>query len=217
MLDSGTYKSLSVIIASGAKAREIGVPGENKFKGKGISYCGVCDAPFFKDKDVVVVGGGDTAVEEALYISKFAKNIKLVHRRDRLRATKILQERAFENDKIEFVWDSVVTEILGDNTVTGVKVKNIKINSENEIKCNGVFIFIGLVPNTHFAENLVDMDERKYIIVDPSMKTSKDGIFACGDCIKKDLRQIVTATGDGANAGYSAQLYVERLKGTAYE
>ncbi len=217
VLDSGTYKSLSVIIATGAKASKLGVPREKELTGKGVSYCGVCDAPFFKEKDVVVVGGGDTAVEEALYISKFAKNIKLVHRRDRLRATKILQERAFANDKIDFVWDSVVTEILGDGKVTGVKVKNLKTAKEDEIQCDGIFIYIGLVPNTNFVERLVDMDDRKYIIADSSMKTSKPGIFACGDCIKKDLRQIVTATGDGANAGYSAQLYVEKLKGTAYE
>lgn len=215
--DIKNYKALAIIIASGAKPKELDIPGENKLKARGVSYCAVCDAPFFKGKQVVVVGGGDTAVEEALYLTKFAQKVKLVHRRDRLRATKILQERAFASEKIEIVWNSVITEIIGDSKVESVKVKNILTEKERIIECDGIFIFIGLVPNTDFVKDILKLDDNGYIIVDNQMRTSVQGIFAAGDCIQKSLRQVITAAGDGATAAHSARLYVEKLKGMAYE
>jgi len=211
------YYSLSVIIASGAQFRMLGVEGEKRLLGKGVSYCAVCDGAFFKDKDIVVVGGGDTAAEEALFLTRFAKKITLIHRRDRLRATRILQERIFANKKISIIWNSVVNEILGGSKVQGVRVTDVKTKKETDISCNGVFIFVGLVPNTNFVKDTIKLDENGYVIAEGSMKTSRDGIFACGDCRQTILRQVVTACGDGAFAAFSAQQYVENLKGTAYK
>ena len=211
------YYSLSVIIASGAQFKVLGVEGEKRLLGKGVSYCAVCDGAFFKDKDIIVVGGGDTAAEEALFLTRFAKKITLIHRRDRLRATRILQERIFANKKISIIWNSVVNEILGDSKVQGVRVTDVKTKKETDISCNGVFIFVGLVPNTNFVKDTIKLDENGYVIAEGSMKTSRDGIFACGDCRQTILRQVVTACGDGAFAAFSAQQYVENLKGTAYK
>jgi thioredoxin reductase (NADPH) len=164
-----------------------------------------------------VVGGGDTAVQEALYLTKFASKVTLIHRRDRLRATGILQERAFTNEKIAFAWNSVVDEIIGENGVTGLKIHNVKSSEDvREISVDGVFLFIGLIPNTKLVEGLVKCDEDGYIIADNEMKTSAKGIFACGDCIRKSLRQVITACGDGATAADSAGLYVDEIKGQAY-
>ncbi|MDI6735058.1 MAG: thioredoxin-disulfide reductase [bacterium] len=207
------YEALSIIIATGARAKELGVPGETKFRGKGVSYCAVCDGALFKDKEIVVVGGGDTAVEEALFLTKFAKKVTLIHRRDSLRATKILQERTLANEKMEFVWNSRVTEILGEGMVSGVKVVDVKTLQTSEIPYKGVFIFVGLVPNTDFLKGVVELDESGYIITDEEMRSSQQGIFACGDCRNKLLRQVITACGDGATAAFSAQKYVEELKG----
>jgi len=211
------YYSLSVIIASGAQFKVLGVEGEKRLLGKGVSYCAVCDGAFFKDKDIVVVGGGDTAAEEALFLTRFAKKITLIHRRDRLRATKILQERIFSNKKIDIVWDSVVDEILGETKVQGVSLTDLKAKKETEISCDGVFIFVGLVPNTNFVKGIIELDENGYVNADSNMKTSREGIFACGDCRQTILRQVVTACGDGAFAAFSVQQYVENLKGTAYK
>jgi thioredoxin reductase (NADPH) len=211
------YYSFSVIIASGVQFRALGVKGEKKLLGRGVSYCAVCDGAFFKDKDVVVIGGGDTAAEEALFLTRFAKKITLVHRRDRLRATRILQERIFSNKKIGIIWDSVVNEILGDNKVQGVRVTDIKTKKDMDISCDGVFIFVGLVPNTNFVKDIIKLDENGYVIADSSMKTSREGIFACGDCRQTILRQVVTACGDGAFAAFSAQQYVDELKGISYK
>jgi thioredoxin reductase (NADPH) len=211
-IDGKTIEALSLIIATGARPRELGVPGEEKFRGRGVSYCATCDGAFFKDKDIVVVGGGDTAIEETLFLTKFAKSIKLIHRRDRLRATKILQERAIDNKKIEFVWNTIVKEILGKDTVEGVKT-----NKETIIPCSGVFIFAGYIPNTDSIRGIVDLDKDGYIITDENMQTSGKGIFACGDCRKKIFRQIITACGDGATAAFSCQQYVENLKEVAYD
>jgi thioredoxin reductase (NADPH) len=211
------YNSLSVIIATGAAPRKLNVPGEDKLKGKGVSYCAVCDGALFKDKSIVVVGGGDTAVEEALFLTKFGRKVTLIHRRDRLRATKILQERALSNKKIEFVWNSAAGEISGEQRVEAVRVRNNKTQEEKNLSCDGVFISIGYIPNTDFLKGAVKLDEKGYVIVDDSMRTSKEGIFACGDCREKLLRQVVTACGDGATAAFSAQQYVEELKGTAYK
>jgi len=166
---------------------------------------------------VVVIGGGDTAIDEALFLTRFAKKVTLVHRRDRLRATKILQERVLANKKIEFAWESNVIEILGKDKVGGVKIKNIKTKKDTDLSCDGVFVFVGYEPNTVLAKGLLKLDKKSYILADEDMNTSKKGIFSCGDCRKKLLRQVVTACGDGATAAFNAQHYVEKLKGTAYE
>lgn len=207
------YASSSVIIASGARPKMLNVPGEDSFRGKGVSYCGTCDGALFKDKEVVVVGGGDTALEEAIFLTKFVKKAAVIHRRDALRGTKILQERAFANKKIEFVWDSVVTEIEGAGKVTGVKIKNVKTGALKDFPCDGAFVFVGYTPNTGFLKDIVSLDEAGYITADDNCLTSRPGIFACGDCRKKLLRQVVTAAGDGATAAFACQRYLEARKG----
>ena len=211
------YHALAVIVATGAKWRSLGVPGEEDFIGRGVSYCATCDGPFYKNRDVAVVGGGDTAVQEAMFLTKFANKVTVVHRRDRLRAANILQKRAFANEKIDFAWDSEVDAIEGQDYVTGVQVRNINCYDEvKRIPVDGVFVFVGLDPITNFVRGVVNVDKNGYIIADNAMKTSEEGIFACGDCIVKSLRQIVTACGDGATAAHEAELYVDELKGQAY-
>ncbi|UCE35489.1 MAG: FAD-dependent oxidoreductase, partial [Deltaproteobacteria bacterium] len=214
--DPVPYQCLSIIVAAGHEQRKLGVPGEMEFTGKGVSYCATCDGAFFRDRAVAVVGGGDVAVEEALFLTRFASKVYIVHRRDRLRATKILQERAAGNDKIAFVFDSVLDEVSGQTTVNGVKVRNVKTGQTEVLAVDGVFVFIGWNPNLSFLGSVVDRSEDGYIVVDKEMTTSREGIFACGDCCKKKLRQIVAACGDGATAAFSAQHYVEMIKGEAY-
>lgn len=210
-------KTLSLIIAAGARWNTLGIPGEKELTGRGVSYCATCDGPLFKGKDVVVIGGGDTALEDALFLARFAKKVTVVHRRDRLRATKILQERAFANKIIEFSYNSIVLEVLGKSKVEGVKIKDVNTGKEKTIKCDGVFIFVGITPNSGLVKGLLKTNEKGYIISDDDMKTSTEGIFACGDVRKKLLRQVVTAAGEGATAAFSAQTYVERLKGIEYK
>jgi thioredoxin reductase (NADPH) len=211
------YEALAVIIATGAYWRKLGAPGEDVFVGKGVSYCATCDGPLFKNRDVVVVGGGDAAVQEAIFLTNFARKVTIVHRRDRLRATKSLQKRAFANSKIEFAWNSVVDGISGGDFVEKVKIRDVKSTDvTTEIPAAGVFIFTGLIPKTDMVRGIADLDNGGYIIVDENMKTSAKGIFAGGDCIRKSLRQVITACGDGATAAFSAQLYVEELKGESY-
>jgi len=215
--NGSTYYALSVIIAAGASWKKLGIPGEETFLGKGVSFCATCDAPFYKNRDVVVIGGGDVAVQEAIYLAKFAGKVTIVHRRDRLRATGILKKMALANNKIDFAWNSVPEAILGDDSVTGVKIRNVKTPDDYRvIQADGVFVFIGLKPNTEVVRGIVELDNNGYILADSNMMTSERSIFSCGDCIKKLLRQIVTACGDGATAAFSAQLYVEALKGEAY-
>jgi len=214
--ESGEVEALSVIIASGARARNLGVPGEEDLRGKGVSYCATCDGAFFKEKEITVVGGGDTAIEEAVYLTRFASKVNIIHRRDRLRAARILQERAMSNDKINFIWDSVVEEIRGEGKVQGVLLKNVKTGVNTELPCDGVFIFTGWKPNTEFLKGVLDLGDAGYINVDKSMRTDEKAIFACGDCCDKPLYQVVTACGDGAIAADAARKYVEELKGTAY-
>jgi len=216
-INNKEYKTLAIILASGAEASKLGVPGEEELRGRGISYCATCDAPFFKDQKIVVVGGGDMAIEEALYLTKFVREVTIIHRRDRLRATKILQERVFVNKKINFVWDSVVTKILGNEKVEGVLVQNKKTGEEREISCQGVFVFVGNIPNSKFLNELIKLDKKGYILTDDNMMTSQEGIYACGDVRKKLLRQVVTACGEGATAAFAAQKYIEELKGTSYK
>jgi len=212
-----TYEALAVIIATGAYWRKLGVKGEDTLVGKGVSYCATCDGPLFKNRDVVVVGGGDAAVQEAIFLTNFAEKVTIVHRRDRLRATKSLQKRAFANSKIKFAWNSVVEEISGRDFVEKVKIRDVKSTDVTmEIPAAGVFIFTGLIPKTDMFRGIIDLDSGGYIIVDENMQTSAKSIFAGGDCIRKSLRQVITACGDGATAAFSAQLYVEELKGESY-
>jgi len=210
------YATLAVIIATGANWRKIGVPGEENFAGKGVSYCATCDGPFYRDKEVFVIGGGDTAIQEAIFLTHFAEKVTVIHRRDRLRATKILQEKAFAHDKIQFIWDSVVEEIAGKQYVEGIKIKNLKTGESINLPADGVFVFVGINPNTEAFQGIMKLDKGGYISTDGNMQTSAKGVFACGDCISKLLRQVVTACGDGATAAFSAQLYVEALKGESY-
>lgn len=211
-LSDKTVTAKAVIIATGASPRKLGVPGEERFIGKGVSFCGTCDAPFFKDHVVAAVGGGDTAVQESLYLTKFAKKVYLIHRRDELRATKILQERAFANDKIEFVWDSVVTDIEGGlMNVEKVALKNVKTDETRKLDVDGCFVWVGIHPSTEFIKGAVKVDESGFIITGGNMETSVPGVFAAGDVRNTPLRQIVTAAGDGAIAAFSAEHYIENV------
>jgi thioredoxin reductase (NADPH) len=210
------YRTLSVIAATGAQWNKLGVPGEEKFAGKGVSYCATCDGPFYRNKDVVVVGGGDTAIQEALFLTHFARKVTVIHRRDRLRAAAILQKRAFAEKKIEFVWKAKLAEVAGKEFVTGVKVADVQSKLIKEIEAEGVFIFVGRIPHTDIFRDILKLDAGGYIITDENMRTSAAGIFAAGDCRAKQFRQVVTAAGDGANAIYSAELYVDELKGETY-
>jgi thioredoxin reductase (NADPH) len=214
--DPKPYQCLSIIIAAGHEQRNLDVQGEREFTGKGVSYCATCDGAFFRDLPVAVVGGGDVALEDGIFLTRFAKKVYIIHRRDRLRAAKILQERAFSNSKIEVIFDSVVDEIFGQTTVDGLKIKNLKTGEKKDLEVNGVFVFIGWNSSLSFLDNTIKRSEDGYILVDSEMKTSREGIFACGDCCKKNLKQIVTACGDGATAAFSAQRYVEKIKGEEY-
>jgi thioredoxin reductase (NADPH) len=212
-----SFESIAVIVATGAYWRKLGIPGEDTFAGKGVSYCATCDGPFYRNRDVVVVGGGDAAVQEAIFLTNFARKVSIVHRRDRLRATNVLQKRALANNKIEFIWNAVVEEISGGAAVEKVKIRDVTSSGAmKEIAADGIFVFIGLTPQTDAFRGIIDRDKGGYVIVDRNMQTSAKGVFACGDCIGKRLRQIVTACGDGATAAFSAQLYVEDMKGEAY-
>ena len=203
------YESKTVIIATGAFHRQLNVPGEAEFNSRGVSYCAVCDGAFFRDEDLLVVGGGDSAVEEAIFLTQFAKSVTIVHRRDQLRAQKVLQDRAFANEKISFVWDSVVEAIHGDERkVTGVTFKNIKTGETSQVDFGGIFIYVGLDPVSEFVADLGIRDESGWIVTDDHMKTSVAGIYAIGDVRQKDLRQITTAVGDGAIAGQEAYKYI---------
>lgn len=203
------YESKTVIIATGAFHRQLNVPGEAEFNSRGVSYCAVCDGAFFRDEDLLVVGGGDSAVEEAIFLTQFAKSVTIVHRRDQLRAQKVLQDRAFANEKISFVWDSVVEAIHGDERkVTGVTFKNIKTGETSQADFGGIFIYVGLDPVSEFVADLGIRDESDWIVTDDHMKTSVAGIYAIGDVRQKDLRQITTAVGDGAIAGQEAYKYI---------
>ncbi len=211
-LSDRTITSHTIIIATGASPKKLGIPGEDIFFGKGLSTCATCDAPFFKDKIVAAVGGGDTAVQESIFLTKFAKKVYLIHRRDQLRATKILQERAFANDKIEFIWDSILTGIDGLANVEKITVKNVKTGDTKELSVDGCFIWTGILPNTNFLKDEVKVDDYGFIIVDSNMQSSVPGVFAAGDVRSTGLRQIVTAAGDAASAVFSAEHYIEKIK-----
>jgi len=209
--DGSQYRCKALILTMGSAARKLGISGETEFLGKGVSNCATCDAMFFRDKDVVVIGGGDAAVEEGTFLTRYAAQVRIIHRRDQLRAQKLIQKRAFENPKVEFVFDTIVTEILGDDKVNAVRTKNVKTEEEKVLETNGVFIFIGYIPNTSVAKGLVEMNEREEIIVNQRMETSVPGVFAAGDLLSHTIRQIVTAAGEGATAGFFADKYIDNL------
>ncbi|OFQ05073.1 thioredoxin-disulfide reductase [Streptococcus sp. HMSC062D07] len=206
--DDEEFETRTVIVATGSKHRLLGVPGEEELNSRGVSYCAVCDGAFFRDQDLLVVGGGDSAVEEAIFLTQFAKSVTIVHRRDELRAQRVLQDRAFANDKINFIWDSVVKEIKGENRVESVVIENVKTNQVTEHAFGGVFIYVGLDPVSDFTKDLQIQDESGWIVTDDHMKTSVAGVFAVGDVRQKDLRQVTTAVGDGAIAGQEAYKYI---------
>lgn len=211
IVDGKEYKTKSVIVATGAKHRKLGVKGEEEFSGRGVSYCAVCDGAFFADLELAVIGGGDSAVEEAIFLTRFASKVTIIHRRDVLRAQKIIQKRAYENEKIHFIWNHTVEEIRGDEMVTGLIIKNTLTGELSEFPCNGVFIYIGMDPISDCVKNLGITNESGYILTDEQMRTQIPGICAAGDVREKKLRQVVTATGDGSIAAFSVQQYVEDL------
>jgi len=210
--NAGTYSADAIIIATGAQPRKLGVPGEDKLTGRGVSYCATCDGPLYRDKFVAIVGGGNAMAEEALYLTRFAKSVNIIHRREQLRASAILQEELKENKKINFILSSVLTEIIGSGKVEAMKIKDLNTSQEKLIQCEGIFIYVGFIPDTAFVKDKLKLDERGFIITSEDMSTSCDGIFACGDCRRKTLYQVITACGDGAMAADSAYRYLVSQK-----
>ncbi|MGX5609234.1 thioredoxin-disulfide reductase [Bacillus cereus] len=205
------YKTKTIIIATGTEHKKLGVPGEKELSGRGVSYCAVCDGAFFKERELVVIGGGDSAVEEALYLTRFASKVTVIHRRDQFRAQPILQERLLNNPKVEIIWNHTVDEILGDKVVEKLSIRDVNTGERKEFKANGTFIYIGMLPLTEAFKNLPISNEEGFIITNENLETSIPGIFAAGDCREKMLRQVVTATADGSIAAQSAQHYIESL------
>lgn len=202
----------SVLISTGASPRKLGIPSEIIFSGKGVSYCATCDGPFFRNQDIVVVGGGDTAIEEATFLTKFGKSVKIVHRRGTLRASKILQERAFENEKIEFIWDSAVVNISGDNKVSVITIKNLKTGEERNLRAGGLFVAIGHEPNTSIFRNKIELDDKGYVKVYGNTRTSIEGVFAAGDVHDHRYRQAITAAGFGCMAALEIERWLSERK-----
>jgi thioredoxin reductase (NADPH) len=212
-----TFHARSLIICTGTSARRLGVPGEQRFIGRGVSFCATCDGYFYKDKTVVVVGGGDSALDEGLYLTRFAKEVIIVHRRDKLRANALLQSRARSNEKIRFVYDTVVEEILGENSVTGVRVRNVVTEEENVIPCDGVFVYIGLIPNTQLFKGQLELTSDGYIVTDKRQRTSVPGVYAAGDVQDPWFRQVVVAAGAGAAAAIEAERFLSEQEYEAQE
>lgn len=212
----GEYLAKALIIATGVSPRKLEVPGEAEFTGRGVSYCATCDGFFFRGKTVVVVGGGDAALDEALFLTRFASQLFIIHRRDRLRAERIIQERAIRNEKIEFVWDSIVTEILGDESVTSVHLRNVKTGEKSALATDGVFVYIGTVPNTQLFSGQLELDERGYIIADRQQRTSVRGVFAAGDVQERLMQQVVVAAGTGAKAAMEMERFIAELEDRVY-
>ena len=203
------YKSFSIVIATGANPRSLGVPGEAEFRGKGVSYCATCDAPFFKDQVVIVVGGGNTAAEEAIYLTRFVSKVYLLHRRHQLRAEKILQERILKNKKIDVLWSTVLNKIYGKDKVEGVLVEKLKTNTIESLSCSGVFVYVGVKPNSEFVEDWVKTDKNGFILTNKKLETSTPGIFACGDVRSNLMKQVIVACSEGAEAVFMANKYLE--------
>lgn len=213
--DSGEYTADSIIIATGARSVHLDVPGEQQLTGKGVSYCATCDGWFFKDKKVVVVGGGDSAIEEALFLTRFASSITIIHRRDTLRAGKVLQTRAFNEPKIDFLWETVITEIVGTDKIDYLKLKNLKTGEESEFLTDGLFIFIGHSPNSQMFNGQLEMDDQGYVISNQKMETSIPGVFVAGEITDSHFKQVVTSAGMGAAAAIQATHYLESIAQTA--
>jgi thioredoxin reductase (NADPH) len=209
---SKQYQVKSLIITTGADPKKLGIPGEKEFTGRGVSYCGTCDGWFFKEKDVVVVGGGDSALEEGLFLTRFANSVTIIHRRDELRAGAILENRAKNNPKIRFIWETVVTEIIGDNGVSAVKLHNVKTGEDKNHRTDGIFIFIGHKPNSELFAGQLELDDAGYILVNQSMETSVPGVFAAGEIADPHFRQVITSAGMGAAAAIQATRYLENLE-----
>jgi len=207
---SNLYQAKALIISTGAAHRKLQIPGEMELTGRGVSYCGTCDGWFFKGKDIVVVGGGDSALEEGLFLTRFANSVTIIHRRDELRAGAILKNRAFKNPKIKFIWDTVVTEIIGDNAVNAVKLLNVKTNQEEVHETEGVFIFIGHKPNSNLFKEQLELDKEGYIKINSFMETNIRGVFAAGEVADPNFRQVVTSAGMGAAAAIQATRYLEQ-------
>ncbi len=207
------YRARAVIISTGGSPTKLKVPGEEEFSGRGVSYCAICDGAFFKDEVIAVAGGGDAAVEEGMFLTKFGKKVILIHRRDELRAQKIIQERAFKNPKMEFIWNSVVESINGDDKVRNLTIKNVKTGEKSTLDVGAIFIFIGFVPNSNIVREKLDKDAGGYIITNDRMETSIKGIYACGDVRSQLVRQITNAVGDGTTAAVAAEKYIEELEG----
>ena len=205
------FEVKTVIIATGAQAKKLGIPGENEFIGRGVSYCAVCDGAFYKDKTVAVVGGGNAAVEEGCYLTKFAKKVYIIHRRDQLRADKIVQERAFKNDKVEFIYDTIPLEIKGNDCVEKIVLKNVKTDKTFELETDGVFPYIGFTPNIEYINAQLEQNEAGFIVTNDRMETSVAGVYAIGDVRTTPLRQVITAAADGAVAGCYAVKYLEEI------
>jgi thioredoxin reductase (NADPH) len=206
---SETYESNAVIIATGASAKWLGLDSETRLRGKGVSSCATCDGFFFRGKDTVTIGGGDVAMEDTIFLTKFVNHATIVHRRKELRASKILQERAFKNPKISFVWDTIVEEVLGDRKVEGVRIRNVKTGKQDVLKCDGVFIAIGHQPNTAMFQGQIELDQKGYVVISQGTATSVEGVFAGGDARDFHYRQAVTAAGDGCRAAMDAEYYLE--------
>jgi len=207
----GSLETKAIILCCGATWRKLGIKGEDQLMGKGVSFCATCDGPFYRNQEVAVIGGGDTAVEEAIFLTRFVSKVHLVHRRDRLRAAKVLQERAMSHEKIEFIWDSVPVKILGDKGVEGIELKNVKTQGVIRKNVQGVFVFIGTLPNTDIVKGLIRLDENGFVVTDDHMQTSVPGVFAAGDIRSKLFRQISTAVGEGATASFAVEKYLENL------
>jgi len=208
--DSGEYLADTLVVATGARPNHIEIPGEYELTGKGVSYCATCDGWFFKDKKVIVVGGGDSALEEGLFLTRFATSITIIHRRDTLRAGKVLQSRALNHPKVNFIWNTVVTEVVGSDKVTAVKLKDLSTNKTSELATDGVFIFIGHTPNTQMFKGQLDMDEAGYINANAHMETNVPGVFVAGEVADAHFRQVVTSAGMGAAAAIQATHFLEK-------
>jgi thioredoxin reductase (NADPH) len=212
----GEVETQALIVASGASPRKLGVPGEAELSGRGVSYCATCDGFFYTGKEIAMVGGGDSAVEEALFLTRFASKVKIIHRRDQLRAEELLQERAFRNEKVEFIWDSVVTEVVGENSIAGLKLRNVKTDEESLLPIDGAFIAIGYVPNTDFLEGQLALHDNGHVVADDDGRTSVEGVWAAGDVCDWTYRQIATSVGAGCKAALQVEHYIAKLEDRAY-
>jgi len=207
----GDIQAKAVLIATGAIPKKLGIPGEDRLSGRGVSWCAVCDGAFFKNKRIAVIGGGDSAIEEGTFLTKFGESVSVIHHRDKLRAQPILQQRAFASEKMDFIWNHKVVEILGENKVSGIRIQHVSTGEEQELEMQGVFIYVGFTPMTSFITNQEILDQNGYVITDEDMRTSIPGVFAAGDVRPKGLRQIITAASDGAIAAMTVYHYIESL------